>query len=79
MIRPPRPVRRPEEFYQVFLGGVDEDYMTTSLGGYTGCLRGLSVGGNILDLTSKGAEGIGRGKQFFLHSCFSSLSSPIAI
>jgi hypothetical protein len=62
MIKPPRPVRRPEEFYQVFLGGVDEDYMTTSLGGYTGCLRGLSVGGNILDLTSKGADGIARGK-----------------
>ncbi|XP_046452961.1 uncharacterized protein LOC124200702 isoform X3 [Daphnia pulex] len=60
MIKPPRPVRRPEEFYQVFLGGVDEDYMTTSLGGYTGCLRGLSVGGNILDLTSKGADGIAR-------------------
>ncbi|KAK4045709.1 hypothetical protein OUZ56_033583 [Daphnia magna] len=72
MIRPPRPVRRPEEFYQVFLGGVDEDYMTTSLGGYTGCLRGLSVGGNILDLTSKGAEGIGRDgneESGVVHNC----------
>ncbi|XP_059351285.1 axotactin-like isoform X3 [Daphnia carinata] len=72
MIRPPRPVRRPEEFYQVFLGGVDQDYMTTSLGGYTGCLRGLSVGGNILDLTSKGAEGIGRDggeESGVVHSC----------
>lgn len=71
MIRPPRPVRRPEEFYQVFLGGVDDEYMTTALGGYTGCLRGLSVGGHILDLTSKGAEGIGRGK-LLVYSCFSS-------
>lgn len=62
LIKPPRPVRRPEEFYQVFLGGVDEDYMATSLGGYTGCLRGLSVGGIVLDLNSKGADGIARGK-----------------
>lgn len=61
MIKPPRPVRRPEEFYQVFLGGVDVDYMMTDLKGYTGCLRGLSVGGHILDLTSKGADGIARG------------------
>ena len=62
MIKPPRPVRRPEEFYQVFLGGVDKDYMMTTLGGYTGCLRGLSVGGKILDLTSKDADGIAPGK-----------------
>lgn len=64
MIKPPRPVRRPEEFYQVFLGGVDVDYMTTSLGGYTGCLRGLSVGGKVLDLNSKDAAGIARGKLY---------------
>ena len=62
MIKPPRPVRRPEEFYQVFLGGVDTDYMKTTLGGFTGCLRGLSVGGKLLDLTSKAADGIARGK-----------------
>ena len=78
MIKPPRPVRRPEEFYQVFLGGVDEDYMTTSLGGYTGCLRGLSVGGNILDLTSKGADGNARGKLLIIHASHHFIA-PVAI
>ena len=73
MIKPPRPVRRPEEFYQVFLGGVDQDYMTTTIGGYTGCLRGLSVGGRLLDLTSKGADGIARGKWNFGSDCFTKL------
>ena len=39
------------------------DYMqVTNLNGYTGCLRGLSVGGHLIDLTSKGADGIARGK-----------------
>lgn len=61
-MKTPRPVRRPEEFYQVFLGGVDTDYMTTTFPGYTGCLRGLSVGGKLLDLTAKGADGIAHGK-----------------
>lgn len=36
--------------------------MVSSFGGYTGCLRGLSVGGKILDLISKGADGTARGK-----------------
>ena len=36
--------------------------MKTTLGGFTGCLRGLSVGGKLLDLTSKAADGIARGK-----------------
>jgi len=57
MIRPPRPVRRPEEFYQIFLGGVDKDYMSTTMSGYMGCLRGLCVGDQIVDLSSKGADG----------------------
>lgn len=69
MIKPPRPVRRPEEFYQVFLGGVDIDYMATDLSGYTGCIRGLSIGGRLLDLTSKGAGGIAPG-EFHPIPCF---------
>jgi len=61
LIVPPRPVRRPEEFYQVFLGGVDTDYIATPLNGYMGCLRGLSIGGQIIDLTTKGVRGHTKG------------------
>ena len=52
VVRPPRPVRKPEKFYQVFLGGIDTDYMSSSYGGYTGCLRGLSIGGRLYDFSS---------------------------
>lgn len=59
VLAPQRPIAPPTEYFQLNLGGFDpetllkvSDYPPV-LPGYVGCIRGLQIGDNLIDLLSK--------------------------
>ncbi|XP_046397067.1 contactin-associated protein-like 2 isoform X2 [Ischnura elegans] len=49
MLYPPRPPSPPQEYFQINLGGYNVDRFKT-MPGFVGCIRGLRIGENLVDL-----------------------------
>lgn len=48
LVRPPRPKMGSKTYFQVFLANIDE-YFSTRLPGFTGCIQGLSIDNQLFD------------------------------
>lgn len=48
LVRPPRPKMGSKTYSQIFLANIDE-YFTTRLPGFTGCIQGLSIDNQLFD------------------------------
>ncbi|KAK9892824.1 hypothetical protein WA026_022286 [Henosepilachna vigintioctopunctata] len=59
VLAPQRPIAPPTEYFQLNLGGFDPETLLKvsnnplKLPGYVGCMRGLQIGDNLIDLVSK--------------------------
>lgn len=69
MLSPHRPPAPPTEYFQFNVGGYDTANLLrtttnnmTELQGFIGCVRGLKIGDNLIDLAAIAEENIAHGK-----------------
>lgn len=68
VLSPHRPPAPPTEYFQFNVGGYDTANLLrtnsgmTELQGFIGCVRGLKIGDNLIDLAEIAEENIARGK-----------------
>lgn len=74
VLSPHRPPAPPTEYFQFNVGGYDTANLLrtnsgmTELQGFIGCVRGLKIGDNLIDLAEIAEENIARGKYILLYT-----------
>lgn len=59
ILAPPRPRVAPREYFQIVIGGYNTEHLVatsinSSLPGYIGCIRGLKIGDEVINLQVEG-------------------------